>query len=102
MVITREGDPPGIVLSGAIDPDDLAELRALLLADGCGDVRLDLRAVPFLVVGTLRVLVQTAVELHESGRDLVLDLAPQHEWTIGAVGWSAAPGLVLANGTVPR
>ncbi|MEU5696543.1 hypothetical protein [Actinosynnema sp. NPDC020468] len=101
MVITGQGDPPGLVLTGTIREADLDRLRAAVLAM-CGDVRVDLRAVPFVQVVTLRTLVRTAAELDREGRCLVLDLAPHHEWAIDAIGWSTAPGLVMANGELPR
>ncbi len=106
MVITPQGDPPGLVLTGNIDAADLEALRSALLHGRCGspsgEVRVDLRQVPFLLLATVRTLVRTAGELAEDGRSLVLTLAPHHEWAIGAVGWANAPGLVMANGELPR
>ncbi|MEO6084383.1 MAG: STAS domain-containing protein [Umezawaea sp.] len=106
MVITPQGDPPGLVLTGNIDAADLETLRSALLDGECGsaggDVYVDLRQVPFVLLATVRALVRTAGELAEDGRRLVLNLAPHHEWAIGAVGWAHAPGLVMANGEVPR
>ena len=103
MVITPQGDPPGLVLTGNIDAADLEALRsALLHGSPCGEVRVDMRQVPFLLLATVRTLVRTAGELAEDGRSLVLNLAPHHEWAIGAVGWANAPGLVMANGEAPR
>ena len=103
MVITPQGDPPGLVLTGNIDAADLEALRSTLLhGSPSGEVRVDMRQVPFLLLATVRTLVRTAGELAEDGRSLVLNLAPHHEWAIGAVGWANAPGLVMANGEVPR
>jgi anti-anti-sigma regulatory factor len=103
VVITPQGDPPGLVLTGNIDAADLEALRSTLLhGTPCGAVRVDMRQVPFLLLATVRTLVRTAGELAEDGRSLVLNLAPHHEWAIGAVGWANAPGLVMANGEVPR
>ncbi|PRY40286.1 hypothetical protein [Umezawaea tangerina] len=105
MVITPHGDPPGLVLTGTIGVADLDTLRSALL-DGStsahGEVRVDVRQVPFLLLGTVRTLVRTAGELAQDGRSLVLALAPHHEWAIGAVGWANAPGLVMVNGEVRR
>jgi len=103
VVITPQGDPPGLVLTGNIDAADLEALRATLLTGTPGgEVRVDMRQVPFLLLATVRTLVRTAGELAEDGRSLVLNLAPHHEWAIGAVGWANAPGLVMANGEAPR
>jgi hypothetical protein len=103
VVITPQGDPPGLVLTGNIDAADLEALRSTLLHGlPSSEVRVDMRQVPFLPLATVRTLVRTAGELAEDGRSLVLNLAPHHEWAIGAVGWANAPGLVMANGEVPR
>ncbi|MET1075069.1 MAG: STAS domain-containing protein [Umezawaea sp.] len=105
MVITPQGDPPGLVLTGTIGVADLDALRSALLDGGPSapdEVRVDMRQVPFLLLGTVRTLVRAAAELAEDGRSLVLDLAPHHEWAIGAVGWANAPGLVMVNGEVRR
>jgi anti-anti-sigma regulatory factor len=101
VVITRHGEPPGLVLSGHIGECDLENLRAALL-DGADadrvDTLVDMRAVPFLLTSTARTLVCAAAELARSGRNLVLWVAPHHEWVIEAIGWADAPGLVMANG----
>ncbi|CCH30356.1 STAS domain-containing protein [Actinosynnema sp. NPDC047251] len=105
MVLTRQGDPPGLVLTGVLEAVAPEVLRAAVLAPGRPahpDVRLDLRAVPFLRTAELRVLCAMAAELAQAGRSLVLELAEHHEWAIRAIGWAGAPGLVLANGDMPR
>ncbi|CAL9532739.1 hypothetical protein SUDANB95_04033 [Actinosynnema sp. ALI-1.44] len=105
MVIARHGDSPGLVLTGIIELSDLDRLRAALLdaaRPGHPEVVLDLIGVPFLRIAELRTIVTTAQELAHGGHRLLLHLAPHHEWAINAVGWAGAPGLVLANGDLPR
>lgn len=103
VVITREIDPPRILLEGEVEDHHLDELTVLLRTaePAGGDVRVSLRGVAFLQAEVVRTLVRTAGELADRDLTLVLDLAPHHRWAITALGWNDAPGLVMVNGDNP-
>ena len=111
LVITRDGAPSRLIISGAIDfynADAAAaaltrELHAIVpgadgLSDaisGNGDLHIDVSRLEFTDVTGIRALVKLA-EDGDAGRRIVLSGLPARIRTvIAVVGWSNLPNLVI-------
>jgi anti-anti-sigma regulatory factor len=89
-------NPPGLAIGGDVDEDTYAALLEMLgeVAQGRGEVHVDLSAVEFCDLAGLRAIVRLAV----GGRTVVLHgLAPQLRTVLGIMGWDGTPGLVIDN-----
>lgn len=109
--ITRLFAPSALRLQGDVDASNInglarvlaAEQRRLRERDRAAQppepLRLELSALDFMDVGGMRLLVRTAMTLHQSGgRPLVVaGLAPHLRRVMRVVGWDTTPGLELVT-----
>jgi anti-anti-sigma factor len=103
LAITRTFAPPGLALAGEVDDTNITALARALHAETTrarartvngARVCLDLRDLHFIDVGALRLLVFTALGLHEAGGTLVLTgVAPHVRRVMRVTGWDSVPGL---------
>ncbi|MFD7712871.1 MEDS domain-containing protein [Streptomyces sp. NPDC059785] len=105
LTITRTFTPPGLALAGEVDDTNVTAVARALhaeterargrTANGLR-TRLDLRELSFVDVGALRLLVFSALGLHEAGGTLVLyGVAPHVRRVMRVAGWDRVPGLRL-------
>lgn len=78
LTITWFGDPARLTITGEVDVDTREHFRAALgeLLGTLGDVRLDLRGVPFMDTRGVTLVVHTAKRLHEEGGRLIVHDPP--------------------------
>jgi len=107
--VTRQFAPPALRLEGDLDASNVPRLAKLLHAECArlrerpgepgrpAALRLEAAGLEFIDVSGMRLLVQTALGLHEeSGRRLVIaGLAPHLRRVMHVVGWDLTPGLEL-------
>ncbi|TMR03125.1 STAS domain-containing protein [Actinomadura soli] len=100
--ITASTTAARLVLSGEIDVSNAGDVaRALDAAGGRspGDVHVDLADVDFVDVAGLRAFNLAALDLHESGRMLVLHaVSPHIDKLFATIGWHSTPGLQIHCG----
>jgi ABC-type transporter Mla MlaB component len=96
--------PPGLVITGDIDEFTYLRLTAALagLADGDGDIHLDLAAVQYCDLAGLRALIRLRAGHDDrpdrEGRRVIVHGLPAHLKTVLQIlGWDSMPGLVLAG-----
>jgi anti-anti-sigma factor len=96
--ITALVDEPGLSVEGDVDFRSLDEFSAAIteaVALHPGDIVIDLGKLTFIEVSGMRVLADTARQLADQDRRLVLrDLAPHLQPVLKVVGWydNAEPG----------
>lgn len=102
--IARTGSPSGLMLAGDIDEFTYPRLTIALagLADGDGDIHLDLAAVQYCDLAGLRALIRLSAghgdRPDHEGRRVILHGLPAHLKTVlHILGWDCMPGLVLAG-----
>jgi ABC-type transporter Mla MlaB component len=102
--IARTGSPSGLVITGDIDEFTYLRLTAALagLADGDGDIHLDLAAVQYCDLAGLRALIRLSAARddqpdHEGRRVILHGLPAYLETVLQILGWDSMPGLVLAG-----
>jgi anti-anti-sigma factor len=98
--VTRAGDPPVVVIAGEIDESNYSGLLGALdmLANGRGEIHINMGAVEFCDLAGLRAIVRLAeTGSHEASRPrLVLHAVPsQVRRVLEIVGWDTMPGLVI-------
>ncbi|WP_030604747.1 MEDS domain-containing protein [Streptomyces fulvoviolaceus] len=107
LSITRTFAPPGLALAGEVDDTNVTAVARALQAETARSrarstdgvrIRLDLHDLHFIDVGTLRLLVFTALRLDSSGGTLVLiGVAPHIRRMMRVTGWDRAPGLRIEH-----
>lgn len=96
--ITALADEPGLSVEGDVDfrgLDEFSQAIAEVVALHPGDIFIDLSKLAFIDVSGMRVLADTARQLADQNRKLVLkDLAPHLQPVLRVVGWydSTDPG----------
>ena len=90
LLITWEGQPVRITVAGEIDlatRDQFNQaLRHMLGADG--EIRLDLRGVPFMDTHSVTAVVHCAQRLHREGGRLIVEHPPSSLLRIFQILWA--------------
>jgi anti-anti-sigma regulatory factor len=102
LQIVPTGSPSGLTIAGDIDEFTFPTLAASLarLADGNGEIHLDLASVRYCDLAGLRALVGLAGgrgdRPQHDGRRVILHGLPSHLKTVLQIlGWDSVPGLVI-------
>lgn len=97
LTIDWMGDPVRLSIVGEVDASTCAQFRAALaqLLGALGEVRLDLKGVPFMDTHAVTLVVHTANRLHEEGGRLIVHDPPDSLTRIFETLWGGSEGTWL-------